>query len=163
MVILCTLFCCVCCLIILLLLLLRYSQVLYLWWEFALILVTWAHAWYFRIIDWDEVVNKSDSELTDPAILFRQQCRLDRWVILCSIRLVGGLWTAVCYFEWKQGEWTVPVSILLFNWTIWVFQFCMGMVYNSGKDFGLIWRFEQIILRTNWSCHFISTAVSTGL
>jgi hypothetical protein len=31
-----------------------------------------------RILDSDEEVNKSDSELTDPAISFRQQYPLDR-------------------------------------------------------------------------------------
>jgi hypothetical protein len=92
----------------------------------------------------------------------KQQCLLNHWVILCSIGLVGGLWTAVCYFEWKQGEWTVPVSIPVCNWAIWVFRFCMGPAYNSGKDFGFRWRSEQVRFRTNWSRHFIPTAVSTG-
>jgi len=56
------------------------------------------HTTQVRILDSDEEVNKSNSELTDPAISFRQQYPLHRWII-CSIGLFGGLWTAVCYLE----------------------------------------------------------------
>ena len=57
------------------------------------------HTTQVRILDSDEEVNKSDSELTDLAISFRQQYPLHLRVILCSIGLVGGLWIAVCYLE----------------------------------------------------------------
>ena len=76
-----------------------------------------------------------------------------------------GWWSLDCcvLFWMKAGvAGTVPVSIPLFNWTIWVFRNCMSPTYNSGKDFGFRWRSEQIRFRTHWSRNFIPTAVSTG-